>query len=206
MPAGVFVAEMNGSDWSTGNITKLSGQGVSTTARYCTMDSATPGQTNPIPIPTSGHNPSYWKTHFLFISGQNGGTYDFTYISSIRWYCDGDMFNWGSTKSSGAVFVMEATESAGYGTPSGEYVQATGTLGTSGNKISTHTDYNASSNAEDYNALGTDLSVDNRKIVPNDSAGFVYSKALIHQAWIGSNAASGNPGTETFVWVWDEVS
>jgi len=208
MPAGVFVAEMNGSAWSFANMTLLSGQGVSVTARYCTMDSATPGDSNPIPIPDSGYNPSYWKTHFLYISGQNGGTYDFTYISSIRWYCDGDLFNWGSDIASGQVIVMDVSgDGSEYGLASGNYDQAYGAVGTSGAKLGEHSAWNsASSNAETANALGSAFAVDNRKITPNDSAGFVYSKALVHQAWIGANAASGNPGTETFTWVWDEVS
>ena len=207
MPASVFVAEMNGASWAAGNMTLLSGAGVSVTARYCTMDSATPGDSNPIPIPDSGHNPSYWKTHFLWISGSNGGTYDFTYVSSIRWYCDGDLFNWGSHKASGIVMVMDASgDGSEYGLGSGSYEQATGTQGTSGTKIAEHGGYGASSNAEDASALGSAFPVDNRKITPNDVAGFVYSKALIHQAWVGASAASGNPGTETFTWVWDEVS
>lgn len=207
MPAGVFVVEMNGADWTEGNMTKLSGQSVSVTARYCTTDSAEPGQTNPIPIPDSGHNPSYWKTHFLYISGQDGGTFDFTYVSSIRWYCDGNLFNWGSTKSSGMVVVGDASgDGSVYGITSGQYVQADGVQGTSGNVLVTHTNIAVSSNAENASALGSAFTVDERKISVDDTAGFKYSKALVHQAWIGSDAASGNPGTETYTWVWDEVS
>lgn len=198
---------MNGASWSLGNQTKLSGSSVSVTARYCTTDSATPGDTNPIPIPTSGKpNPSYWKNHYLMFSGSNGGTYDFTYVSSIRWYNDGSLFGWGSAKKSGQVLVLLTTENEGYGVTSGNYQQATGVQGTSGNRISTHSQYHASANAEVYNSLNNALSVDTRKIVPNDTAGFVWSKHLVHQAFIGSGAASGNPGTETYTWVWDEVS
>ena len=204
MAASVFVAEMNGADWTHANQTLLSGSAISVTARYCTMDSVAPGDSNPIPIPDSGHNPSYWKTHFLWISGQNAGTYDFTYISSIRWYCDGDLFNWTSDDSKGMVVVLKPD--AEYGLLSGNYDQATGEIGTSGCKLTDHTAWAASSNAEEASALGSAFSVDNRKIEPKDGVGFVYSKALVHQAWIGASAESGNPGTETYTWVWDEVS
>jgi hypothetical protein len=207
MPADVYVAEMNGATWETAGMTLLSGSATSVTARYCTMDSAEPGDSNPIPIPDSGHNPSYWKTHFLWISGGNGGTYDFTYVSSMRWYCDGDLFNWKSTKDSGMVVVMDVSgDGSEYGLASGSYEQATGTQGVSGAKISEHGSYSASSNAESASALGSAFTVDARKVEPNDTAHFVYSKALVHQAWVGSNASSGNPGTETYTWVWDEVS
>ena len=207
MAADVYVCEMNGASWSLGNQTKLSGSAVSVTARYCTMDSAAPGDSNPIPIPTTGKlQPSYWKNHYLMFSGSNGGTYDFTYVSSIRWYCDGTLFNWDSTEKSGAVFVLLTTESEGYGVASGNYEQATGVVGTSGTRISQHGQFNASSNAENYSSLGSALTIDARKIEPNDTAGFRWSKHLVHQAFIGSGAASGNPGTETYTWVWDEVS
>jgi hypothetical protein len=211
MAAGVFVAEMNGTSWTHSNMTLISGQGVALNggkARYCTMDSADPGTSNPIPIPDSGHNPSYWKTHFLYISGQSGGTYDFTYVSSIRWYCDGTLFNWGGDTTSGAVFVMDASgDGSEYGVASGSYDQATGVVGTSGNKLTGHSAWNsASSNAEDASALGSAFTVDKRQIDVDDSAGFKYSKALIHQAWVGENAASGSPDPETYTWVWDEVS
>jgi len=207
MAADVYVCEMNTDTWSTANMTFLSGAGEYVKARYCTMDSAEPGDSNPIPIPDSDHNPSYWKTHFLWISGQDGEDTDFTYVSSIRWYCDGDLFNWGSTKASGVVLLLDASgDGSVYGITSGNYEQATGALGTSGNKLSAHGQYSASSNAEDASALGSAITVDERKIVPNDSAGFVFSKALVHQAWVGASASSGNPGTETYTWVWDEVS
>jgi len=214
MAAGVWVAEMNGSTWGAGNMTKLSGQNTSVTARYCTMDSATPGQANPIPIPTAGHTPSYWKNHFLFISGGAVGgdedNYEFTYISSIRWRCDGTLFNWNSTKASGLVVVLETAESEGYGVLSGNYESGCGwngasSLGKSGALLANHGQYDASSNAEDY-VEGSELMVDNRKITPNDTAKFVYSKILVHQALIGSSALSGNPGEETYTWIWDEVS
>jgi hypothetical protein len=207
MPAGVWVAEMNGASWTEGNKTLLSGAGISVTARYCTMDSATPGDSNPIPIPESGHNPSYWKTHFLWISGSNGGTYDFTYISGIRWYCDGDLFNWGSDTDKGWVAVLDTSgDGSEYGVISGSYAQGAGVVGTSGNKITTHGAYAASANAETADELGNAFVVDNRKIEPNQVNKYRHSKGLVHQAFIGADAESGNPGTETYTFVWDEVS
>jgi len=209
MAADVYVCEMNGASWNIANATFLSGQGYGVTARYCTTDSATPGQTYPIPIPEGpGHNPSYWKSHFLFISGQHEGSIDYTYVSSIRWYCDGDLFNWGSTAASGVVLVLDASgDGSEYGVASSNYDQADGTQGTSGNKLTAHTAWNsASSNAEDAAALGSAFTVDARKIEPDDDTGIKYSKLLVHQAWVGASAASGGPDPETFTWVWDEVS
>jgi len=208
MAADVYVCEMNGASWTLANQTKLSGASVSVTARYCTMDSAAPGDANPIPIPTSAWNPSYWKNHYLMFSGSNGGTYDFTYVSSIRWYCDGVLFGWSAQKTSGMVLLMDASgDGSAYGVTSGNYDQATGAQGTSGAKIGEHSAWNsASSQASGVNSLANAITVDERKIEPNDTAGFVWSKHLVHQAWVGSNAASGNPGTETYTWVWDEVS
>lgn len=210
MAAGVFVVEINGATWNEEAATFLSGQGYSVTARYCTTDSATPGLNNPIPIPDSGHTPSYWKTHALYISGGNGDdivgdTYNYTYVSSIRWYCDGDLFNWGSDTSKGYVAVLNSLGDD-YGILSGNYDQAEGAAGTSGNNMnSEHSQWNASANAETANNLNNAFSVDNRQIQPNANQ-YRFSKGLVHQAFIGSNAESGNPGTETYVWVWDEVS
>ena len=215
MAAGVYVCEMNGSSWAYANQTILSGAGEYVKARYCTMDSATPGDSNPIPIPDSDYTASYWKNHFLMISGgEDGSVYDYTYISSIRWYCDGDLFNWGSTDASGMVCILKVSESEGYGVLSGSYESGCGFAGSSsegksGSRLSNHGAFDSSSNAEVYDSLENALMVDNRKIDgpgAADARNWRWSKHIVHQALVGADAQSGNPGTETYTWVWDEVS
>ncbi len=212
MAADVYVVEMNTATFGEANMTKLSGStGTPVTARYCTMDDAEPGQSNPIPIPDSGHTPSYWKNHLLYISGTTDGggaveENEWTYISSIRWYCDGTLFNWGSTATSGLVYIGSSNSADGCGVISGNYESGCGWVGQSGALMINHLDIDMSSNAENYDSLANAITVDDRKITPNDTAHFVWSKILVHQAMVGEDAASGNPGTETFTWVWDEVS
>ena len=191
MPAKVYVVEVTGSTF--GNHYFLSGLGYSNTATYCTADLANPGSSYPIPIPNSGHNPSYWKHHMLYISGT------YTNVSNIRWYTDGDLFGWGDYAASG--FVSYA-KSGSNGVPSGLYVQAFGAQGTSGAVLNS-TNYGAwlTTGMASGVTSSNPFTVDTRTITGNGK----YSYMLVSQVHVGSNSASGNP-QETFTWMWDEVS
>ena len=100
MVANVIVREVNGGkDGWPGTETQVDGQGVNdgTDVRYCTTDAYNPGSNYPCVVPSSGTNYSYWKHHYLNISGT------FTKVNNIRWYTDGTI-GW-TCGTDGGLFV-----------------------------------------------------------------------------------------------------
>ena len=193
MTADVYVVELTGAGPT---YTQISGAGVSTAARYCTQDTVSPGLNNPIPIPTAGYNYSYWKTHGLEL----GGT--FTQIDNIKWYTDGTLFTGLGT---GGMVVVGLRDSGDNGMPSGSYMQAIGTQGTTGSSMATyHTYYNgqspATGNAASYTD-GSELTVDTDS---HTSVG--YSKMVVTQVKVDTDATSGTKDDETYTFEYDEIS
>jgi hypothetical protein len=120
----VVVKELNGV--APGTATAL----TSITGRYCTIDSATPGTTNPCKVPTSDFYYSYWKSMFLAVSGT------FNSIRDIYWYCDGNVAtDWGLDSGNGGGLYIGKRDTGDNGCPYASYVQATGTPGTTGDAI-----------------------------------------------------------------------
>ena len=195
MVATLNVKEYNSTTPGTGT--------VITQGRYCTSDSYNPGLSNPCVVPTSGYNYSYWKSHNLAFSG------DFTQISNIRWYTSGSVAtNW-ALGTAGGLFV--GVKSTGdNGCPVASYVQATGTLGTTGNWMDDvtngHTYYKSGSanhavpaNADTY-VSGSTLLIDSTAYT---SAG--ESKMVVTQVKIATDATQGDKASETLVFRYDEI-
>jgi len=142
-----------------------------TAARYCTADDPNPGLNNPIPIPSTGENNSYWKSHFLEITVAPS-----VQIDNIRWYTDGTL-DWGTD-----VRVIVGVKPIGdNGCPIANYEQATGVEGTSGNHIldatNGHGYYRGNQQigfAWSYNA-GTDVWYDETSDINNATVDDVYA-------------------------------
>lgn len=176
---------------------------VITQGRYCTMDSYNPGLSNPCVVPTSSYNYSYWKTHNLAFSG------DFTQISNIRWYTSGSVRTSWALGTNGGLFV--GVKSTGdNGLPVASYVQATGTLGTTGYNMDDttngHTYYKVGSSnhatpvdADTY-VSGSTLLVDSTAYTSAD-----VSKCVVTQVKIATDATQGDKAAETLTFRYDEI-
>lgn len=174
---------------ATVDVRELNGAGptpsVVTAAKFCTDDDDSPGTSNPIPIVTGQTKYSYWKSHELYFSGS------FTSITNILIYCDGTMFEAGLVTSIGDETLT-----------SGNYVQATGTPGDTGDEVvANHGGISAKTNLNTY-VIGSKKTVDAGPITDADTS----SKHVVLQVDVDGDAASpGEKGPETITWQYDEV-
>jgi len=113
--------------------------GQVTEARYCSADNVSPGLNYPIPVPATGTNYSYWKSHCLGLYGSSAAasTYKWSQYSNVLWYSAGDPA-WDGAKIEVAVRCNTAhgawqTTASDGGNADANYSQATGTEGTTGN-------------------------------------------------------------------------
>lgn len=144
----------------------------------------TAGTANSILVPTTGTNYSYWVTTRLNVTAITAGTVD-----NVKWYTDGtNNFGTGVTCS--------------VGTATG-YVQATGTLGTSGTVL----------NATNYTGftLGNANAFTYTSAAPLAVAGSTtavgeFGDRVVYQIEVGATAASGATAQETFTWRYDDTS
>lgn len=197
MPATVHVVEGNGLpvEW-----TVLTGE-PPITARYCTMDSPTPGTNNPcvVPEPPNVFYYSYWKHHALQISGT------YTQITNIRWFTDGSI-DW--QLGTGGMVMVALRDSGDNGCPPENYDQARGQQGTTGyylkDPTNGHSYYknqiSGPANAEDFTA-NSPLIVDTSTYSGNVTA----TKAVVTQVKIAQDAVQGVKPAETFTFKWDEI-
>lgn len=189
MTATVVIQEYNGTEPTKTTITS---------GRYCTADSNAPGQNNPCVVPSSGFNYSYWKHHALGISGT------FSQISNIRWYTSGAIkTNW-ALGTGGMLLVGIRSDGGDNGCPPESYVQATGTVGTTGTPIETgHSYYSSQTNkvadADSYTSASP-LLVDSKPYTTASS-----TKGVVTQVKINTDATQGDKASETLTFRYDEI-
>jgi hypothetical protein len=146
---------------------------------------STAGTTNPILIPPSGTNYSYWCPTRLYYDSSGTGT-----INNIKWFTDG-------TNSLGTGVGLVVNTASGY-------VQATGTAGETGTELTTGnyaTLAGAPSNAFAYNT-GSPLSVTGS--VTNPSSEY-FGDLVVMQVTVGTTAGAGATTTETITWRYDST-
>lgn len=143
----------------------------------------TSGTTNPITIPDSGSNYSFWVTTALYADTAPSGT-----IDNIRWYTDG--FNDMGT----GVTCNVATASS--------YVQATGTVGTTGDELNTtnHTGLNGSPSDAFAYTSASPLSVAGSTTTTGD-----IGDQVVYQVAADSTAGAGATASEQFTYKYDET-
>lgn len=200
--ATVYVYEANGgTDGTPGTKTRVDGQGANdgTDVRYATTDAYNPVATYPCVIPSSGFYYSYWKHHYLNISGT------FTQVDNIRWYTDGAI---GWTLGTGGVLNVGVRDAGDNGCPMDtEYDVATGTQGTTGHGIEDVVDghgyYNSQTtkvaDASGYTS-GSPLTVDTTVYTGADD-----SDAVVSQIKIDDDATQGTQTDETLTFMYDEI-
>lgn len=181
MAATVKINRLTGSGPSKTDIT-----GANTVANAAdTHQSTATGSANPIRIPSSGTNYSFWVSTRLECTVTPLGT-----LNNIRWYTDGS-----NTFGTGVTCKVQ-TASA--------YVQATGTAGTSGTVLNTTNHASlagAPVNAFTY-VTGSPLAVSGT--LNNPSTGD-FGDLVVYQLEVADTAQPGVTGTETFTWQYDET-
>ncbi len=169
-----------------------------TSSRYSLSDNIAPGLNNPVPIPTTGFNYSFWKHHVLNFTGT------FTQINNIRWYTDGAI-GWNLGTSGNLYIGKRASGDAGAPVSTG-YLNASGSTTTCVLLLSGHTYYqqgNAISGtwvtAQTY-ISGALLTVDSTNYATSG-----YSKILVTQVAVATNATQGTQTAETVTFLYDEI-
>lgn len=171
-------------------VNRLTGAGPTATAitsintRANAYDThSTADTTNPIAIPTSGTNYSYWVVTRLQCT-----VVPTTSVDTLKWYTDG-------TNSLGTGCTMKCSTATGH-------VQATGTAGTSGDQLTViayATLAGAPSNSFAYTS-GAPLSV-----TGSTSTAQQFGDRVVYQIEIGTTASPGATATETITWKYSET-
>lgn len=173
MPGTFLIKERTGTG---GGITNT--DITSANSRYLLADSTSASSTsNPIPIPSSGTNYSYWKSRYLDCTVTPAGTAD-----TITWYTDG-------ANGYGTGVTEKISTASGL-----SYVQATGSA-TSGTQL-TNGNYAGSGtpvNTFSYTS-GSPLSIGGS--ISNPSTGKV-SDFWVEQLEVASTASPGLISAET---------
>lgn len=145
---------------------------------------STAGTTNPIQIPSSGLSYSFWV-----ITQLNCTVAPSVSIGNIKWFTDG-------ANGLGTGLTMKVSTASGY-------VQATGTVGTSGTQLTTG-NY-ASLAGAPVNAFG--LTSAAPLSVPGSIGATTgaFGDRVVYQVEVDPTAAPGASNAETLSWRYDEV-
>jgi hypothetical protein len=178
MPATVQIYRKTGSGPTNNDITGIN------TRIYADDTHTTAGTVSPILIPASGSNYSFWATFQLNVSAITAGT-----VSNIKWYTDG-------TNSLGTGVTVNVSASAT------SYVQATGTVGTTGNILNStnYTGVGTPSNAFTYTSASP------LTVTGSTSTTGAVGNLVVMQIAVASTAAQGTTAQETITWQYDDTS
>lgn len=180
MPATVTIRRWTG---ASGSPSKTDITNINTRANAEDAHT-TAGTTNSVLIPASGTNYSYWVATRLSIDAITSGT-----VNNIKWYTDGTN-NFGD----GVTCVGNTATS---------YVQATGTVGTTGLQLTTgnYSTLAAAPSNVFAHTFSSPKSVAGSATATGDLGDF-----FVYQIEVASTAASGAPPSETFTWQYDDTS
>jgi hypothetical protein len=182
MPATVIINRWTG---SSGTPTKTDITSINTVANaQDTHQTTASTSTNPIRIPSSGTNYSYWVVTRLSASTTPTGT-----IDNIRWYADGAN-NFGT----GVTCKGEQATS---------YVQATGTVGTTGSQLTTGNYSTVTTPVDVFTYTSASPKSVTGSIVNANTGDF--GNFFVYQIEVGTTASPGTTAQETFTWLYDET-
>lgn len=184
--ASVIVEAWYGAGPSYADVT--SGTGA---IRYKNADTPSTIDTNdPISVPDSGFNYSYWITLGLKISNIN----DADEISNINFYSDGTL-GW-DLGTSGCINVLQKS-SEPHGITSTQYVQAT-----SATSLDNHTYADSVTNLyTTYTGSSDTMLVDSSTYTATDDRTY----AVVIQAKVADDAPAGTQTGETLTFTYDEI-
>ena len=189
---------------ATVNVQRITGPAGSktyttvTAVRLRTDDANTADTSNPIPIPSSGYNYSYWASICLDLSGT------FTQISNIRHYSDGSI---GWTFGTGGELRRGNRDSGDHGCPDASYQQASGTAGTTGYAIEDATNGHAYYNTQTTKTanVANDTSGSPAIIDSSTYTAAGKTKHIVLQVKVASDATQGTQSAETLSFKYDEI-
>lgn len=173
---------------------------TSGTLRLKTAENITVDTSNPIPVPTTGSNYSYWRQVYLKCTAKN----DMTQIDNVKFFGDSAVFT-GYTGVNLYVGGQLTTKNSGASTG---YDLATGTPSTTGDRMdsgaSKHTDLTTRTDATTLTSAAP-LSV-----IISESSSIIdatneTSNYVVLQLAVGSTASSGVLTAETLTFRYDEV-
>lgn len=181
MAASVSIMRFTGT--SPGTTTDITG--ANTVANAQDVNETTVlSSSNPVRIPASGSNYSYWVTTKLWCTAAPAQK-----IDNVKWQTDGAI-NFG-------------TGITAWGAQAQTYVQATGTVGTTGTALGTavHTGLlNAPADIFTYNSTSPMTFTGTIGATTGAIANYV-----VYQLVVGSTASPGSTSQETFTWTYDET-
>jgi len=185
--------DFGGSDNNPGTEQNTDGLGPPN-IRFKTNDNATIDTNDPIPIPASGTNYSYWKQLYLYCSAAPD-----TQIDNIRFHTDGGGFGTGITVNVADQFpVKNSGSDAGYDL-------ATGTPGTTGDVMTDHTDISSVTDAFTYTS-GSKLSGPSISESGNIiNAIGESSNYIVFQMAVINTASPQDLANETWTFTYDEI-
>jgi len=146
---------------------------------------STAGTSNPIRVPTTGTNYSYWATAQLYYTGTDTGT-----INNLEWFTDG-----ANGLGTGVTLVVS---------PANSYVEATGTPGTTGTQLllAAHAGLTGTpTNAFAY-VTGAALALGGSVTDPSSQD---VGSAVVLQVEVASAAAAGATPQETMTFRYDST-
>jgi len=208
MVATVVIKEVTGPEASPTYTLK----DESNPSRYYTADLADSDSTAyPIPIPDSGINRSFWKSHCLDItSGPD------TYIKNVRYYqtwttspnADWSLGTGGDLIVGVSSSTVEDCRTLSQGCPISNYDQATGTVGQTGDPIeTTHSYYSTTAGKKmsitNFDSLDNALMVQSGQVVGAGETGKSY--LVVTQVLVGPGATQGLKPDRTATFVYDEA-
>lgn len=145
---------------------------------------STAGTSNSILVPSAGTNYSYWVHTRLECTAITSGTVD-----NLKWYTDGS-----NNLGTGVTCVGESATS---------YVQATGTPGSSGDQLTAGAHAGLAGAPSDVFAY---TSGSPKSISGSTTTVQQFGDRMVYQIEVGTTAASGATGQETFTWRYDDTS
>lgn len=147
------------------------------------------GSANPIQVPSSGTNYSFWVTTQLDATVTPSGT-----INNINWFTDGS-----NGFGTGVGCIMSESNT---------YDQATGTVGTTGTELTVANYGNGTTDLEFapvdafIRTSGSPEPVSGS--ISNPTTG-LFGDMIIYQITVGQTAGPGPINQETFTWQFDET-
>ena len=191
----LLMYDFGGSNGAPGTTQETGGLGPPN-IRFKTADDATIDSNNPIPIPDTGSNYSFWK-HLCFKSVVAPGTQ----IDNFLIWTGGSGFGTGINVNIGSPDCYNTVTDVG-----SEYEVATGTVGTSGNAmISEHSIITAQTDLFAITSAGKwgPIAINEASNVIDASG--ERTDYIVLQMDVASTASAGNLDDATIWWSYDEI-
>ena len=179
MAATILIKRWNGSSGSptTNNITAGNTRCNAADVPYTTE------YTNPIAIPSTGYNFSYWCCTRLYCSAISGTT-----INNLLWFSSG-------TNTSGTGVTIQCNTAS-------SYIQATGSVGATGDQLTT-SNYSTLASSP-VNAFGFTFSAP-LVVAGSTTTTGDFGNFVVYQFTIASTALPGATTQQIFSWQYDEA-